>query len=185
MGLTASVIQLAKHAWFCRDGDAFTTPSAGTVSRTAIPAVTPALDAAWIEIGLIEGFEHDYSGGQDLEVWRPSPGHLELYELREIKPKLTYKFTSGELSPLALEVFYRTSQKMTSATNQFNPGAGTLRTGWLHVQCYDSQTDDLRLTIDLYGRIKITGGIKSEEGSIVKPAWEFAKLYSTLNTAGV
>lgn len=184
MGLLKDIIQLSKTAWFVRDGDAFTQPAPGTVTRAAMPSLDP-LDAAWNEIGLIEDFEHDYSGGQDLEVWRPSPGRLELYESREVKSKLTIKFTSAELSPLAVEVFYRTSQKLTAASAQFNPGSGALRQGWLHMQCYDASNDSLRLTMSLYGRIKITGGMKGQDGSIIKPTWEFLKLYSTLNTGGL
>ena len=181
-GLVLGVYSLGKHVWFVRDGDAFTQPAPGVTSRLALP---DAADAAWIDLGVIESWEDDYSGGQDLEVWRPSPGHLELYESREIKAKLTHKFTTGEVGPLAHEVFYRAAQKLTEASAQFNPGSGTLRSGWLHQQLYDAQTDALVSSYDVYGRIKITGGMDSKDGSIVKPNWEFLKLYSPYNTAGL
>jgi len=173
------VYQLSKWVWFMREGSAYTRPHAGTVARDSKP---DGDDPAYIQIGLIEGFEHDFSGGEEDEVWRPGPGRLGLYDGREIKPRLTLRWTSGELSPLALEVFYRTRQQLTEASAQFGPGSSTLRNGWLHAQCYDGDTDDLRMTFALYGRLKVTGGMASEETDIVKPEWEFLSLYSRLAT---
>lgn len=182
MSLVKDVIQLSAFAWFMRDGDAFTLPAPGIAARESKPS---GADPAYIELGLIQDWDPDYSGGQDLDVWRPSPGHLELYEMREIKARLNLKITGGELSPLALEIFYRASQKMDETTSQFNPGTAALRTGWCHIQAYDQKTDVLKLTMDLYGRIKITSLGKTGDGSIMKPTWEFLKLYSTQNTAGL
>jgi len=181
MGLPTSVYQFGRKAWFMRDGTDFTLPSPGVSARESKP---DGNDPAFVEIGLIESLEDDVSGGQDLEVWRGAPYHLELYEARQIKSKQMYKFTSGELSAFAHEIFYRASQIMDEDTDQFNPGSAQLRKGWLHIEDGDADTDELARTFDLYGRLQITGGMKSEETGIVKPTWEFLKLYSTQNTAG-
>jgi hypothetical protein len=171
MGLLQNVYQFAKHASFAPDADGS--------GRNTLPTSDQLID-----IGLIEGFEHDWSKGQDLEIWRPSPGHLELYESREIKNSLTMKWTGGELGPLAIQTFYRAKED-TSGTGvvQFTPGSSQLKKGWLFIELWDADTDTLMITLFLYGRIKIAGGWKSEETSIVKPMWEFLKLYSALSNA--
>ena len=181
MGLVLGVYSLGKHAWVFRDGDPFTVPAPGTAGAESKPDAT---DPAYIDIGAIEDWEDDVSGGQDQEVWRPSPGRLVLKDVLEIKAKFMCKFTTGDLSPFALEAFYRTSQKLTSASTQFNPMSAKLRKVWFHTQLYD-QDDNLRLSLDLYGRIKVTGGIKSNEGALLKPTWELLVLYSSLATAAL
>ncbi len=181
MSLVLGVYALGKHGWFFREGDAYTEPSAGTCAAESKP---DAEDPAYIDIGAIEDWEDDVSGGQDVEVWRPSPGRLVLKDVLEIKPKFTAKFTTGEMGPLAVESFYRTSQKLDGSSVQFNPLSGRLRKGWFHSQLY-SQDDVLISSMDLWGRLKCTGGIKSSDGSLVKPTWELLVLYSSLNTASL
>lgn len=181
MGLVLGTYSLGKHGWIFREGDAFTLAAPGVCAAEAKP---DADDPAFIDIGAIEDWEDDISGGQDLEVWRPSPGRLVLKDVLEIKVNYLVKFTTGEVSPFALEAFYRTTQKLDNTSVQFNPLSAKLRKVWFHTQLYD-QDDQLRLTLDLWGRIKVTGGIKSAEGALVKPTWELRVLYSSLNTAGL
>ncbi len=181
MGLILGTYALGKHAWIFREGDPFTVPAPGTAGRTSKPDAT---DPAYIDIGAIESWEDDISGGQDQEVWQPSPGRLVLQDAIEIKAKHTCKFTTGQLSPFALEAFYRTTQKLDSNATQFNPMSARLRRVWFHTQLYD-QDDVQRLSLDLFGRIKVMGGMKSADGGIVKPEFELLVLYSTLNTAGL
>jgi hypothetical protein len=181
MGLILGVYALGKHGWFIREGDAFTLPAPGVTAAESKP---DSESPEYIDIGAIEDWEDDVSGGQDLEVWRPSPGRLVLKDVLEIKPKLTCKFTTGELSPLAFESFYRTTQKLDSEAAQFNPLSGKLRKGWFKTQLYD-QDDNLVLNMDLWGRLKCTGGVKSSDGGLVKPTWELLVLYSSLNTAAL
>jgi hypothetical protein len=180
MGLLLGVYSLGKHAWVMRENDAYTVPNPGGV--TGAESKPDGTDPAYIDIGAIEDWEDDVSGGQDQEVWRPSPGRLVLKDVLEIKPKFTCKFTTGEVSPFSLEAFYRTTQKLDSASAQFNPLSGKLRKVWFHTQLYD-QDDNLIVTLDLWGRIKVTGGIKSQQGALLKPTWELLVLYSSLNSA--
>lgn len=179
--LGLGVYILGKHAWFFREGSAYTVPEAGTC---AVESKPDASDPAYIDLGAIEEWEDDVSGGTDIEVWRPSPGQLRLKDIIEVKPKMMVKFTTGELGPLAVESLYRTSQSIDTETLQFNPLSGRLRKGWFHTQLYD-QDDNLKISMDLWGRLKCTGGMKSAEGTLVKPTWELLVLYSSLNTAAL
>jgi len=182
MGLVREVYQFSMLAFFMRVGDAFTLPAPGVAGRDSKP---DGADPAYIDIGTVEEWEPDFGGGTDQEVWRPNPGVLQLHDVRETKAKLTIKWTVGQVSPLILESFYRTSQNLDEASAQFSPGFGALRRGWLHFDCYDQDTNDFRLSFDLFGRLKVTGGMKTGDGTIVKPTCELLVLSSDSNTAGL
>lgn len=181
MSLVLGVYALGKHAHVFREGDAFTVPSADTCSVSSKPGAT---DPAFIDVGAIESWEHNVEGGGEQEVWAPSPGRLQLLDVLETKAKMTVKFTTGQMSPFAVEAFYRTSQKLDETSTQFNPLTARPRKVWFHTELYD-QDDVLQMTLDLWGRIKVTGGMKSSDGAIVKPEFELLVLYSALNTAGL
>ena len=171
---------LGSHLFFFREGDAYTVPGAGTCGAESKP---DANDPDYINLGPIEDWEDDVSGGSDLEIWRPSPGNLVLKDIIEIKAKMMVKATTGEMSALAIESFYRSATNIASLTGQFNPLSGTLKKGWLHGQRYDHE-NNLVFTFDLWGRLKVSGGMKSG-GELVRPQFEFAVLYSSLNTAQI
>ena len=171
---------LGSHLYFFREGDAFTLPAPGTCGVDAKP---DGDDPAYLDVGPVEDWEDDISGGQELEVWRPSPGRLALKDIIEVKEKLTLKFTTGEMTALAFESFYRSNNALASLAGQFNPLAGPLRKGWLHGQRYDHE-DTLVFTFDLWCRLKVTGGIKSG-GELVRPSFEAVALYSQYNTAQI
>lgn len=181
MSLVLGTFALGKHAWFCREGDAFLLPAAGVAGSESKPDPN---DASFIDLGAIESWEDDVKDGNDQEVWQPSPGRLVLKDVLETKTKYTVKFTTGQLSAFALEAFYRASQKLTSASGQFNPLSARARKGWLHSQLYD-QNDNEVMSLDLWGRIMVSGGMKSADGAIVKPEFELLVLYSSLNTTGI
>lgn len=162
-----------------RAGTAFTLPAPGTAGENAKPdANTPE----YTDIGAIEDWEFDVSGGTDHEVWRPSPGRLQLKDVITVKEKMTLKFTTGETSAFAVGHMMRTDADLDADSTQFNPMEGTPPQGWLHVALYDHD-DVLVLTAEVWGRLKCTGGLKASDGSLVKPTWEFLVLYSQYNTA--
>src|SRR5437867_13369495 len=132
MGLSIAPYVLGSHAFFFRDGDAYTVPGAGTASRTAKPGAT---DPQWIYLGIIEEAS-DQLEDNEIEVYAPSPGRLRLWDIINTKDKLGFKFTTSELGPLALETLYRTLP-LTSASTQFNPLEGNTKKGWLKLQRYD------------------------------------------------
>ncbi|MCX8090594.1 MAG: hypothetical protein N3I86_06600 [Verrucomicrobiae bacterium] len=180
MPLIQTARALAGSILFFREGDNFTLPAPGTASVSAKPG---ADDTGWIDFGPIQDGELDVSGGNEHEVWRPSPGRLVLADVIVTKEKATLKFTAGEISPLAIESLFRSNQKLNSLAGQFNPLSGDLRKGWLHAQLYDHE-NNLFLTLDHWVRLKCTGGIKLN-GEVAQPTFEALFLFSTLNTAAI
>jgi|ERR1051325_3531038 hypothetical protein len=172
MGLLTEAYGLAKHARFVRK-------QAGVATK----AIKPQRDGG-AEIGLIEEFDHEFTKGQEIEVWRPSPFTMQLASKRQIKSALEIKFTSGELSPLAVQVFYRAKETLDETSSEFTPGSSQLLEGWLFCDCY-ADDDLILIKLDIYGRIMVSGPLKSQETGTVKLQWQFDALYSPLATGGL
>lgn len=170
-----------KHAWFFRDGDTITIPasgsSAGVSSRTNKPDPT---DPLYLDVGAIADWTDDFKTMGDEKIYKPSPGRMQLYGIVEKGGEGMFKFTTEEITALSMEIFFRTSQKLTSAGGVYNPLSAPPRTGWLHREIYD-QNNNFLLNLDVYVMLRITGGVASKEGSVIKPNWEANILYSTLN----
>lgn len=169
-------MMLGTHAFFFRDGDAFTVPTAGTAGRESKPGAT---DAGWVDMGVISE-SSDSLDSTEVEIYKPAPGRLRLYDVLSTKDKLTVKFTTDEFGPLSVEALYRTL-KLTSASTQFNPLEGIPKKGWLKLQRYD-QDDNQRMVLDLFVRLKISGDVSMGGADLVKPQFEALVLHSTLNT---
>lgn len=178
MAFNLASYALGKHAFFFREGDPFTVPSAGTCGVSSKPDAT---DPAFIDFGPIVDWDHDFKPGKTEEVWGPQPGRLQLSDEVDIKVKMMLKFTVEQVSALPLEIFYRTTQKLTSAGGQFNPNSAQTRRGWLHIELYD-QNDEFALSLDAWGRMRVTGGVAGKDGGLMKPTLEHTVYYSTLNT---
>jgi hypothetical protein len=168
---------LGAHVFFFREGDTLTfSGTSGVASASNKPN---AADTAWIDLGLIDeasfGLEET-----DIEVWGPQPGRLRLANLLSTKEKITFKFTCGELSPLAVETQLRTLA-LSSSSTQFNPGEGVLKKGWLKAQLYD-QNDAQRIVLDVWSRLKMAGDISVGGADLVKPQFEALVLHSIYNT---
>jgi hypothetical protein len=173
-------IVLATNLFFFRDGDAFTVPGAGTASRTSKPGAT---DTGWLDMGLIEEYSRKAPDGTDIEVWGAKSGKLQLNDVHTVKSKQVITFTANEFGPLAVELLYRTL-KLTSASTQFNPNEGGDKKGWLKIQQYDAG-GTLRITEDVYVKLKITGDVDMSGGGLTKAQFEATVLYSTLNTGAI
>lgn len=183
MALTTAARIAAAHVWFFREGDAHTVPSPGTCGRESKPG---AADAGWISIGLIKGLSITPEV-QPYERYQPSPGRKRLYEILHGKRNLTIKFTSDDMTPLALEHLFG-SEKLSGSTEQFNPGEGTVKNGWLKVQCY-GHDDELFLTFDVFVNLEVEGDtpIGGTDGGNDPVSFSYVArvLQSTLNTAGL
>jgi len=171
---TGSII-VGNHAFFFRDGDAFTLPAPGTTSRSVKPGAT---DPVWVDMGIIDSIGVTHAR-DEREVFAPTPGQLRLYDVIETKRKMEFKMACEEMSPLAFELLFGTL-KLTSASTQYNPLEGTTKKGWLKVQQY-KQDDSLFNTVDVFVQLKVDGEVKFDD-NVVKCNFTALVLHSTLNT---
>jgi hypothetical protein len=177
MALTAGRFVLGTHANFFLDGNAYTVPSAGTASRTAKPG---ASDPAWVNLGVIESAMEPPIESEKIQVFAPSPGVKRLYDVLETKRVRKGKLKCKDLSPLAIQILYRTLA-LTGASTQFNSHEGVLVKGWLKLQRYD-QTDTIRITEDLFVVLEIVSDIDMGGDGLAEVEYEYTVLHSTLNT---
>lgn len=172
---------LSEHVFIFPEGDSVTVPAAtGPASKTNKPG---AADPLWIDTGVVSDSDIEPSIGNEIEIWGGTPGKVALIDAIEVKPKLTIKWTSEQITPYHVELLFR-SLRLTTSSTQFNPLEGKTKKAWGKFQFYD-QDDVLRLTLDVWGRLKITGGVKMGGGELMKPSFEFLVLHSLLNTAAL
>ncbi|HEV2207306.1 MAG TPA: hypothetical protein VG167_00910 [Verrucomicrobiae bacterium] len=177
--LITTEMAVGSHAWFFRRGDAFILPEpGGNASDAALP---DADDLGWIELGTIDDWEDTIEDEEEKAVWTPVPGHLVKKRVITTKQGLGIKLTSSQLTPLAIELFYRTAEKLDQDSFQFDPLSGVPRDGWLKIQRYSEQ-DALVLAADLYVQLKVTGGMKGGGGNLIAPEFKATLLYSGLST---
>jgi hypothetical protein len=161
---------------FTKDADNLTV-SATPASRTAKPG---SQDSGWIDIGVIEEGDIQVEAS-DIEIFAPKPGKLVLWDELTTKEKLTGSATLKEVSPYALEVLFR-SARLTAASTQFNSLSGGKKRGWLQVQVYDDQDDQI-LVKNIWASLKIAGAVPLGGAKLMELKLEFKQLYSTLNTS--
>lgn len=178
MSLIIGSYALGRHCFFFREGDAYTVPAAGVCAVNSKPDAT---DPAYNDFGAIVDWAESFKVGKTEEVWAPSPGRLQLLDEIDTKTKQMLTFTTEQVSALALEIFYRTSTELTSAGGQFNPNTAQPRRGWLHTELYD-EYDNFFSSLDLWGRMRCTGGVEGKDGGLMKPNFEFTVYYSSLAT---
>ena len=170
---------LGSHVSFFRDGEAFTDPESGTASRSAKPA---ADDPKWIDFGVVNNLGVTPESSVD-EIYAPSPGTLELYDVIENKRKRTFKFECDELSFLSFELAFH-AKPLTVAGGQYAPGTGKLVKGWLKIEQFDQNAEDDSdpvNTVEQYVHLKLDGDFKCDENH-VKTSIQALALRSSLNT---
>ncbi|HYG98861.1 MAG TPA: hypothetical protein VD837_06990 [Terriglobales bacterium] len=166
------------QAWFFREGKEFTEPEAGTAGIDDVPG---ADDDGWVSIGRIEAWEPSLLADEEQDVYDSSTGRLDLADSIPVKQALQYKFTTNVVTALAVGLFFRTASELSASDYQFNPLGGVPPRGWLKVQNYDHNST-LILAADLWGRIKVSGGMKGGNGELVKPEFMFKVFKNALNT---
>ncbi len=179
---------IGAHLWFCREGDAFATgidPDGGALGPGVVSAIAKpdADDAAWLPIDVVESWE-DSIKTNEKEVRTPVLGILVRKRMITTSQDMDMKFTSGQVSPLSMELFYRSSAKLDDASTQFVPLSAAPRQGFLKGQRY-SDGDVLIMAFDFWVRLMVTGGMKGGDGVIVLPEFDAALLYSPHNTVGL
>lgn len=169
---------LGNHVYFFRDGDAFTLPDAGTAGRNAKPDKT---DPEWIDFGVVSKLSVTPESTVD-EIYAPSPGTLELYDVLENKRKRTIKFDAEELSFLAFELAFHT-KPLATAGGVYAPGAGKSVKGWLRIEQFDETAEDETNplnVVETFVFLKLDGDLTCDENH-VKTAIQAMSLRSALN----
>jgi hypothetical protein len=167
---------------FFRQGDGATVAGIGPNGALVAPfncdvnSKPDPTDPLFMDLGAIEAVDPTV-GQTDTELFKPAPGRLVLKDVKESKQKFSMKVTTNEVSSLAFETAFRTSEKLSGANRQFHQLGAVSRYGWIHIQAYDD-TDTLILTLDQWCKIRTTMKFAMEA---VKPEWEIIGLYSPLN----
>ena len=172
---------LGKHVFFFRVGDIFTVPAAGCAAGAATRNNKPdATDPAYIDLQVVNDWNWDIKSMGDEKIVAPSPGRLQLYDIQEKGAEAMIKFSTPILQGLIVELFYRNSTALTSAGGTFVPMSGPPRKGWIHTELYDNN-NNLAWTLDVYVLLRVTGGMESKDGAILRPQFEANILYSNQN----
>jgi len=167
---------------FCRQGDAATVAGIGPGGALNVPfncdvnSKPDPSDPIFVDLGAIETVDPTVAQ-TDTELFKPAPGRLVLKDVKESKQKLTLKVTTNEVSSLAFETAFRTSEKLSGVNRQFHQLGAVSRYGWIHIQAYDD-FDQLILTLDQWCKLRTTMKFAMEA---VTPEWEILGLYSALN----
>lgn len=182
--MAASIITAALMAqvWFLRNGLAFTSPTSGTVSRTAKPDGADAIWDTWF-LQNCEDFTIQ-TEGEEAKVMGGQPGGLVLKDIIQLSQETKITFRNNEITPLVTQLLFGTLDLTTSSV-QANPTEGKrIVQGWLRAQVYD-ENNVLRNTLLLYGALKITGAEPWSGKNIARANFEFNLLRSAMNTIGV
>lgn len=170
---------LGAHAFFFRNGDAFTVPGAGTCGVASKPGPT---DTGWIELGVIQECNISVAS-EKIPVWIPSSGSLRKSSTLVTKREIKVTIKVGQFGPFAIEMLFGTLA-LTSGSTQFNPLEGGNHVGWLKLQCYD-QSDVQRLVVDLWVNLEVSGDVAFDGASLVSVTMEADVNHSTLNTGSL
>jgi hypothetical protein len=163
------------------EGDVVTIAGLGGTGAASATRKPGALDPLWIDVGNVVDADEDLDPGSPIERWGHVPGHLALLDEIDVKPKQTFKFGTDEVGPYHMELLYR-SLRLNSSSTQFNPLESIIKRAWVKRQFYDA-ADVLRLTVDTWCKVKLTGGLKMSGGELAKPNFECLTLHSIYNTA--
>lgn len=179
---------LGAHAWFFRNGTAFTVPGAGTASRTSKPG---AADTGWYDLGILDiGLAPKM---EEKEIWRAAPAVKELEDVIPYKRGLDIKLKKKELGVLDFELVLGCLALDLDPENdagQFNPlslQGGSLK-GWLKFEYFGIQSgragDNPLLTADGFVYLKYDGDFEPGDEPL-ESAWLCRLLRSPLNTGAL
>jgi hypothetical protein len=169
---------LGSHAWFYREGEAYTLLAPGTVGVEALPDPT---DPGWAlrNIGDIEEWA-DKKNEDTEEILKPSPGVLKRKDIITFFQSLDIELTTNSLRRIAMQIMYGSDTTLDDTHGQFVPLSAVPPRGWLTLQRY-TQNDDLVFAANLWVRLDITD-TGSGNKKIVKPKFMAKLLDSDLNT---
>lgn len=153
MPFTSQPAVIGVQAKFFPNGSAFTLPSAGTASTTALPGPT---DPAWIPIGMISEFTETPTF-EHVAVYAPVPGRKRKVQSLMVKSDRVMKMTVQELSPFILQCIF-SSGALTGSSSSFDPNSGVPIQGWMIVERYN-QADQKLATTTEWVSVKVSGDV--------------------------
>lgn len=167
------------------------TPSGGPiVSKTFIPD-NNAADATpvnlWVPLGVIAEVKESTKPGTTTKIYRPTPGTLQLDDVKESKYERSLTMTIEECSNfmwLAMRraLLVASPRQAGTAIGQYvSFTSGTIR-GWIKFQAYNQDTNALELTEQFYCALQIDA---ATYGGDKNPSFSCAalQLFSTLNSS--
>lgn len=182
MNTTVKSLATGDFVYFFKEGDAL--EDASLCSRTNIPDTS---DENWTDrlIGNVESLEPTLVDDDEQKIMAPAgqTGVIATKDVVQTKIGMELKFTTNEMTRLAAQCFYR-SQDLTDASTYLNPMSQVPPKGWLLVQRFDQDGQE-HIVLQVWVRLKVTGGMKSGDGSILKPEWSALVLWNTNNIASL
>lgn len=169
-------------------GLAWATPTTGTVGRDALPpddALTAAPGPIWIDAGIIREAQEQTSS-TEIEVFRPSPGVLQLDDVLETKFKRELSLEISECSNymwLLLRKCLKTTSPLSGGLGQHVALSGGISKFWVKIQDYDGQDNSLLLVEQSWCHAMIDGAVARGGDKEVTFKLKLRQLWSPLNSA--
>jgi hypothetical protein len=176
-----TVVNATKFTYAAPGADEAVAPDvAGTVTFTGTAGreTRPPETADWIDLGKLEQLEVEPKC-ESREVYAPNPGHIVLYDVLDTKFAMTFSFTANEVTPVAVEMLYK-SAALDSAATTFRPLEGRTKKGWLRIKQYD-QDNLLFATVYVYVHLKVSGKVTFGDNVVTVP-FEATMLLSGKNS---
>jgi hypothetical protein len=165
---------IGAHAFFALEGEVIDSI---TVSATAKPDADPI--ANWRSLGVIEENDINVAYEGETKHYAPTPGGYKhrrsTYESVEVSGALICQDMDEFILSLAM------GAKQADAEGDYVPGSqAEAQRGWLKLQHYAAEDDQLVNLMDVWCEFKVGGGIKFSK-AVTKPSLEFMVLNSSLN----
>ncbi|HBR95708.1 MAG TPA: hypothetical protein DEA90_16245 [Opitutae bacterium] len=165
---------IGAHAFFALEGASI---DGITVSETAKPDADPI--ANWSSLGVIEENDINVAYEGETKHYAPTPGGYKqrrsTYESIEVSGSLLCQDMDAFVLSLAM------GAKQADENGDYVPGSQTeAQRGWLKLQHYAGDTDELVNLMDIWVEFKVGGGIKFSK-AVTKPSVDFTVLHSALN----
>jgi len=169
---------IGSNLFFAREGDVI---DGVTVGRDAKPDNDPATN--YMQFGCVQDSEFLNNFGESIEIYCPSPGHLELDEIIELIPNFSIVASVQKWQEIDMELALQADRKLVQG-EAFIPGArsSSIR-GWLKGQFY-SHSDEEIIAFDMWVQLSMESYTFSARGADPH-AITFRRLQSDLNTAVV
>lgn len=165
---------IGAHAFFALEGADI---DGITVSATSKPDADPITN--WSSLGVIEENDINVAYEGEQKHYAPTPGGYKhrrsTYESVEVSGALLCQDMDEFVLSLAM------GAKQADAEGDYVPGSQTeAQRGWLKLQHYAADTDELVNLMDVWVEFKVGSGVKFSK-AVTKPSVEFMVLHSALN----